>query len=311
MELGQLSKNDFQTENKKSGLIIAPFEPIRINGASYDISPTIIAMSTKLGMLETVYREKTYPFKYYIYVKAKDTVLAVSREFISVPNYIAGYVVSRVSKVSEGFGHVSTSIDPNWKGALLIALSNPSNKPIKVYVGGSSVESETSNSLATISFHYLNTACDDIARVHAGMRLDLLKKVNYTQRTGVRATLSKILHPNRKRFTDFFFNYCSNSILDLENWENIVNDLQGSTTQPECFYCKTYIDGSKKKKIKFVDFIVSEHFIFRFVHWFQKHGATIYRIITIIFALLVVCGLLPIEWKDKIKEFFESVNMFS
>jgi len=52
--------------------------------------------------------------------------LVVTKEYISVPSNIVGYVVSRVSKVSEGFGHVSTSIDPNWKGALLIAL-----KPIK------------------------------------------------------------------------------------------------------------------------------------------------------------------------------------
>ena len=59
---GQLSKYDFLNEQKKGhGLKIYPFSEHCQKAASYDITPTIIAMSAKTGMLETVYREDTYP----------------------------------------------------------------------------------------------------------------------------------------------------------------------------------------------------------------------------------------------------------
>lgn len=308
--MSQLSREDILAEKEKNGLIILPFDLNRLKGASYDVSPTIIAMSTKTGMLETVYREKEYPNKYYIYVKAKDTVLAVSREYISVPLRIAGYVVSRVSKVSEGFGHVSTSIDPNWKGALLIALSNPSNKPIKVYVGGANDEIENSNSLATISFHYLNTPCSDIGNIHTGMRLDLLKKLSYSTRQGVKAGLTRLFHPKRKKYTDFFFHFCENSILDMEHWPEIVKELQGFTPKAECAYCKHFVESAKRKKQCLSDFIITEHFLLRIIHWLQKYWATIWKTIAIIFAFLVAVGLLPESWQSAIKSFFESVHLF-
>ena len=117
-------------------------------------------MSSRTGMLETVYRESKYPFHHYIIVSAKDSILVVSNKYIHVPKYIAGRVVSRVSKVVEGFGRSSTSIDPGWSGAALIALSNPSNKPIKVRVGTSLHNVVPENPLATVIFNYLASPAD-------------------------------------------------------------------------------------------------------------------------------------------------------
>ncbi|MBQ9234484.1 MAG: hypothetical protein IJ167_10705, partial [Lachnospiraceae bacterium] len=207
---GQLSSKDIEKEKAvQTGLKIVPFSDNCLKGASYDISPTIIAMSTKVGMLETVYCDKSDPDKYYIYVKAKDTVLAISKEYIVLPSYMAGYVVSRVSKVSEGFRHVSTSIDPNWNGALLIGLSNPTNKSIKVFVGGND-NREKNDSLATITLHYLNTSCEENNIEYRGMRLDLLNKIRYSDysRKGIRNWFYKVFYIRRKKYTDFFFRYC-------------------------------------------------------------------------------------------------------
>lgn len=116
---GQLGRLDILKE-KKSGLIIYPYESRYLKAASYDLTPTVVAMSSKIGMLETVYREKNYKKdRYFILVHPKDTVLIISNEYLNVPENIAGYISSRVSKVVEGFGHISTTIDPNWTGALL------------------------------------------------------------------------------------------------------------------------------------------------------------------------------------------------
>ncbi len=309
MKSGQLSKEDMTLEQESGGLTIVPFDMSRQKGASYDISPTIIAMSTKVGMLETVYRERNYPYKYYVNVKAKDTVLAVSREYISVPPNMAGYVVSRVSKVSEGFGHVSTSIDPNWKGALLIALSNPSNKPIKVCVGGGSEENGKSLSLATTSFHYLNTPCDEAEIEYSGMRLDLLKSLAYLKRQGIKAWINKNIHPNRRKFTDFFFNYCEMQTIDEKNWPTIANELQGILPHQECIYCKNYTDANKKKKQYLADFIITEHFLLRTVHILQKYWGSIWKTVAVVFATLVVLGVMPNAWQNITKRFFEAFNL--
>lgn len=309
---GQLSKVDIISERrKKAGLKIIPFDYRYLKNASYDVSPTIIAMSTKTGMLETVYKDRKYPYKYYIYVKAKDTVLSVTREFISVPSNIAGSVVSRVSSVSEGFGHVSTSIDPNWKGALLIALGNPTNKPIKIYVGGSSAESESNNPLATTSFYYLKTACEDSGSNYSGMRIDLLKKLEYSQRRGVKAWFNRLFHPRRKRFTNFFFSYCECNKITQENWSNVVKELQGNLPNEGCEYCSNYIEATKKKKkMHLADFIVTENAFLRLIHWLQKNWTTICKIIAVIFAILVVFGILPEGMQSSIKKFLDSYKMF-
>ena len=306
--MAQLSKEDIMAEINSKRMSIKPFNQESLQGASYDISSTFVAMSSKVGMLETVYRESRYPYKYFIYVKAKDTVLAISKEFVSVPSNMAGYVVSRVSKVSEGFGHVSTSIDPNWKGALLIALSNPSNKPIKVYVGEGSKGTKKGNTLATVTFHYLKTACGDYKNGYIGMRLDLLKRLSYTQRQGIRASIRKIIHPKRKVFTDFFFEFCESSALDQNHWEDVVKELQADPYKNRCVSCKHYTEVAKKSKQSFCDFVVQEHFLSRLIHWVQKNWSSIWHVIGIIVALLVALNILPENWKLSIKDIFESIS---
>lgn len=88
---GQLGRQDYIDErNREGGLRIEPFnEHIDLKLASYDITPTMIAMSAKCGLLETVYQKKDMSL--YIKVRPGDTVLVVSNEFISVPPYMAGY----------------------------------------------------------------------------------------------------------------------------------------------------------------------------------------------------------------------------
>jgi deoxycytidine triphosphate deaminase len=66
-----------------------------------------------------------------------DTVLIETLEKIGMPETrkISGLVNSMVSMVSKGISHVSTTIDPDWKGPLVIAVTNHSKNIIGLVEG--------------------------------------------------------------------------------------------------------------------------------------------------------------------------------
>lgn len=300
--MGQLSRLDIENENLSGGLQIIPYRAEYKKAASYDITPSIIAMSVKVGMLENVYREPGYNGDcYYIFVHAKDTVLIVSNEYLIIPKNIAGYVSSRVSKLVEGFGHISTTIDPNWRGAGLIALSNPSNHPLKVYVGNCSKNDNRQNQLATVTFHYLNTACneDDIDGVHRGMRLDLLEKVIYKKKSGIRAGLRNLFYYRRRRFTDYFFSACDSRYQNLDEnmWKEFLKEFS---------YLEEFSDGvadkklSKKAKYRAVDFVITENVLTRTMYFLQKRKGIVSFCCFFILILLIQLGIIPETWFEAV-----------
>lgn len=310
--MGQLSRLDIEIENEKGGLRIIPYRNEYIKSASYDITPSIIAMSAKVGMLENVYREPRYNGdRYYIFVHAKDTVLIVSNEYLIVPKNIAGYVSSRVSKLVEGFGHISTTIDPNWKGAVLIALSNPSNHPLKVYVGNCSENDNRQTQLATVTFHYLNTDCEgeDVDFIHKGMRLDLLEKVIYKNKSGIRAWLRSIFFYRRRRFTDYFFSACENRYknIDEEVWNGFLREF--SYLETDCISDKSDKRLSKKARLRAADFVITENVLTRIVYLLQRRKgmATIICFCTIV--VLIKLGVIPETWLEGVIEII--VGIFS
>lgn len=209
---GQLSQQDIIREMNAGKLIITPLAKTdgnfhNIKGASFDISPSCLIMSVKRGRFLKIYSDisqckkghrnpelhckfcKYHPQKTnsttdacpeqrYVYINPRDTVLVLSREYIQLPNYICGNVFSRVSTVSAGLGHISTTIDPLWKGALLIAISNPSSERVKLVLQDSN---ENSIPLATVTLQYLNTPVDSSSThtTHLPARVDILEKYLY------------------------------------------------------------------------------------------------------------------------------------
>lgn len=295
--MGQLSRLDMETEFQKGGLKIIPVSETCKKAASYDITPSIIAMSVKVGMLEKVYREPHYNNdKYYILVHPKDTVLIVSNEYLIVPANIAGYVSSRVSKLVDGFGHISTTIDPNWRGAVLIALSNPSNQPLKVYVGANRDTNGKQNQLATVTFHYLETSCtiNDVDGVPRGMRLDMLEKVLYKNKSGFKAFWRNIFFAKRKQFTDYFMSICTEKYktIDIEDWQEIIKEfsyLDSDNANSD----KDSKHMSKMAKLNANDFIITENLFTRILYVMQKRHNLIFKIFAFIVIILIGLGIIP------------------
>ena len=282
-----------------------------IQKASFDISPSLVALSAKLGMLETVYCQKSENTnRYYVYVRPGDTVLIVSNEFVECPNYMAGYVTSRVSNVFSGFGHISTTIDPGWKGAPLIALSNPTNKPLKIYVGTASMETldgseykfDESKALATLTFHYLNTPYSEVAdggiikpepMQYRNMRVDLLLTKKYPAflySHNLMTAIRYICHPKRRAFTDYFFEYIKAHEPELsteDGWRDFLKEF-GSAERKTKLSSKEDVKRTnpiqERKERKHVrSFVVEENWKNRLKFFLARH-----RISSIIVALFIV-----------------------
>ena len=72
-----------------------------------------------------------------VIIKQQDTVLITTLENIEMPNTrkVSAFITSKVSKVSKGLSHISTNIDPDWRGNLLVAIHNPSNRKVTLTHG--------------------------------------------------------------------------------------------------------------------------------------------------------------------------------
>lgn len=265
-KFGQLSNADIIYELKKQNVIITPLysktgdhSQGKIKGASFDISPSCLIMSVKRGRFVRIYSDISFCKKgyrnpawhcascrkkaafpsgkqcteqKYIYISPRDTVLVLSKEYIQLPSNICGNVYSRVSTVSSGLGHISTTIDPLWRGALLIAISNPSSEPIKLVIED---ETATSIPLATVTLQYLNTQASStgVPTSHLPARVDILEKYMFsTQECKSRFLLTKnyISHLLRMKDYDLTVNLI-NALKKLEHvkpaqWKTELSNLE-------------------------------------------------------------------------------------
>jgi deoxycytidine triphosphate deaminase len=84
----------------------------------------------------------------YIVINPNDTALIYTEESIYVSNHIGGSYHSKVTLVSQGAGHIGTTLDAQYIGCSIIVIHNHSTKSLKLKVGSEFV---------TLQFWYLNT----------------------------------------------------------------------------------------------------------------------------------------------------------
>lgn len=127
-----LSRDDIRHALAEGYLKIFPFEPKNLTGIGYNLSTTDFAFSINQGILLTIHRKTTNDgVERYVTIPANDTVLFFSKEYIEIDHTLSGTFHSKVARVSEGLGHISTTLDATWKGQLLISVNNPTSKGIK------------------------------------------------------------------------------------------------------------------------------------------------------------------------------------
>lgn len=129
--VGALSDVSVLDAMHSGDIFIFPFDSNNLTPLGYNFSPSEIIISTKTGLplaINELGREQ------FVEVDSHDTVLISTQEYLEVGNSIMGTFHSKVKIASSGFGHISTTLDPNWKGPLLIALNNPSSKKLRLVI---------------------------------------------------------------------------------------------------------------------------------------------------------------------------------
>jgi deoxycytidine triphosphate deaminase len=113
-------------------LLIYPFDPAMLTPLGYDLRVGEQHMSLK--------RKKEFKLKPGgdLTLEPGETMLISTEEYVGLPKEqttLAALIESKVSLVSLGLSPVSTTIDPDWEGHLLVALTNYQSYPITLLRG--------------------------------------------------------------------------------------------------------------------------------------------------------------------------------
>lgn len=106
-----------------------------------------------------------------IRIPANETVCIYTEESFWVSRRIGGTYHSKVSQVSTGLGHISTTLDPQWLGLSLIAVHNHTKEPKDITVG---------KTFVSIMLSYLNTPATKGKNENAASRQDLSSEFQLT-----------------------------------------------------------------------------------------------------------------------------------
>lgn len=108
-------------------IVIEPFSPECLTPIGYDFRIGDYVFSLEKGLLDLV--------DGYYELPPKSTIQILTKEALWVSPRVGGTFHSKVSLVSKGLSHISTTLDPQWYGPLLITLRNNTGKPIRMEPG--------------------------------------------------------------------------------------------------------------------------------------------------------------------------------
>lgn len=171
-EHGMLSGDQLRIEMQQGNILICPFEKSQLTPLGYNLTASDFVFSTRRNILLDV---KSNNSERYVEIPAGDTALVLSREYISVSSSIAGTFHSRVRTVSSGFGHISTTLDPEWRGPLLIALNNPSNQKRRFVLRSQTGKGVKYNEFCTMVLQYIPPN-NSIKHDNLPFRFDILEQ---------------------------------------------------------------------------------------------------------------------------------------
>ena len=180
----QFSTTDIKNFRKNlTTVIIAPYNESQVKGVGYNLTASNMVYSLAKRKLLTIY---DYKDGRYFKLGPHDTALVLSNEYFKLDSNVAGNFYSRVRRVSEGLGHISTTLDPNWQGMFLIAINNTTNRRINVQLSTIFEGVEEKIGIATVVLTGIksekdddNTSTlDDFNLDNPAMRIDILKELS-------------------------------------------------------------------------------------------------------------------------------------
>ena len=117
--------------NDNDKLIISPFSENCVTPIGYDLRVGGTYVTTGKKDIKNVSDGE------FIVLPPNSTSLITTLENIEMPKnrLYSGLIESKVSKVSQGLSHISTTVDPDWRGELLIAVHNHSSEKVSLKYG--------------------------------------------------------------------------------------------------------------------------------------------------------------------------------
>lgn len=108
-------------------IVIEPFSEDLLTPVGYDFTVGDFVFSLENGLLQPT--NGSYD------LSAKNTFQILTKESLWVSERIGGTFHSKVSLVSKGLSHISTTLDPGWYGPLLITIRNNTDNTISMKSG--------------------------------------------------------------------------------------------------------------------------------------------------------------------------------
>lgn len=155
-----LSNVDILKELNKN-LFVYPLILDNVKGSSINLSASKHAWSLKT--------KKSIVVGNQIVIPARDTALIMTEEIIHVSSKLGGLYHSKVKHVSNGMGHIGTTLDPEWYGKSLIAVHNVSDDDYVINVG---------DTFVSLTLYYLNNEEKDTPSNNFSGRCDVLDKLH-------------------------------------------------------------------------------------------------------------------------------------
>jgi len=110
-----------------SNILISPFEAKSLGPTSYDlhIGERYVSLTAEPGLRDIGPGRK-------LVVEPGEAITLVSKEYIGLPQNIAGMVFSKVSWLERGLSQISTYVHPGFYGPLRETLVNQSNMTVEL-----------------------------------------------------------------------------------------------------------------------------------------------------------------------------------
>ncbi len=209
----QLTAADIRSMRDRldADFMIAPYQEKNATGCGYNLTATEFVYSISKKRLLPVHKPEQGDT--YVKVPPEDTVLLLTREYIKLGGSIAGAFYSRVQMVSSGFGHISTTLDPGWKGMMLFSINNPTKRKLKLTISRASDSGLVFTGIATMVLNPVKLADEETKGVdpsldNPAMRLDVLKK---------------LVSGPKRFFADRRYQNLKRLIYELEHFEAVEN----------------------------------------------------------------------------------------
>ncbi len=119
IESAKMWWNNDEWEKIGSNLVIDPYDTGNLGVCSYDMS-----VGGEYISLRDPRNVKSLPPRTRLDVAAGETVLVITKEYVSLPKNVMGITVPRARRLFEGTSIAACRIEPTWYGRLIIAFTN-------------------------------------------------------------------------------------------------------------------------------------------------------------------------------------------